>query len=50
MKKSTSMFIKGAVLAFIALLMLIPLFMVENQIRDHWTLTGTPINIFIRQK
>ncbi len=22
----------------------------ENQIRDHWTLTGTPINIFIRQK
>ncbi|MBQ9889051.1 MAG: cell envelope integrity protein CreD [Bacteroidales bacterium] len=35
MKKSTSMFIKGAVLAFIALLMLIPLFMVENQIRDR---------------
>jgi len=22
----------------------------ENQIRDHWTLTGTPINVFIRQK
>ena len=22
----------------------------ENQIRDHWKLTGTPINVFIRQK
>ena len=22
----------------------------ENQIRQHWTLTGSPINIFIRQK
>ena len=22
----------------------------ENQIRDHWTLTGTPINVFVRQK
>jgi len=22
----------------------------ENQIREHWTLTGSPINIFIRQK
>jgi GTP-binding protein len=22
----------------------------ENQMREHWTLTGTPINIFIRQK
>ena len=22
----------------------------ENQMRDHWNLTGTPINIFIRQK
>ncbi len=22
----------------------------ENQIREHWALTGTPINIFIRQK
>ena len=22
----------------------------ENQIRAHWTLTGTPINVFIRQK
>jgi GTP-binding protein len=22
----------------------------ENQIRSHWTLTGSPINIFIRQK
>ena len=22
----------------------------ENQIRDHWNLTGTPINVYIRQK
>ncbi|MBQ2534032.1 MAG: ribosome biogenesis GTPase Der, partial [Prevotella sp.] len=22
----------------------------ENQIRSHWTLTGTPINVFVRQK
>lgn len=22
----------------------------ENKIRENWTLTGTPINIFIRQK
>ena len=22
----------------------------ENQIRDHWSLTGTPINVYIRQK
>ncbi len=22
----------------------------ENQIREHWTLTGTPINVFIRKK
>ena len=22
----------------------------ENQIRDHWKLTGTPINVFVRQK
>ena len=22
----------------------------ENQIRDHWKLTGTPINVYIRQK
>jgi GTP-binding protein len=22
----------------------------ENQMRDHWKLTGTPINVFIRQK
>ena len=22
----------------------------ENQIREHWKLTGTPINVFIRQK
>ena len=22
----------------------------ENQLRSHWTLTGTPINVFVRQK
>ena len=22
----------------------------ENQIREHWCFTGTPINVFIRQK
>ena len=22
----------------------------ENKLRDNWTLTGTPINVFIRQK
>jgi GTP-binding protein len=22
----------------------------ENKIREHWTLTGSPINVFIRQK
>ena len=22
----------------------------ENKLRDNWTLTGTPINVFVRQK
>ena len=22
----------------------------QNQIREHWCFTGTPINVFIRQK